>query len=463
MPDALVAGALAGLAALSLPLGAVLAVLLRPSPRIVAVVMAFGSGALIHAVVTELAVDPAQSLVAVHQIAPIQVWLVLAAGFLAGGLLYVGLNMAVERMGGGLHWRHRLRRKALRDKREQAAPVLLALSRSRLASCLSPDEAEAMLPFMRPIHAAPGQPVFSPGDPSHGLYVVVSGDFEVHHEQANGTSPSGSPRRVDAGSATATPLLAVTRMEPGAVVGGLGMAGGETRTETLVAPGGGELLFLAAADIDHLAERVPCFRKIVADIVARELFVSAQEAGVADPEEWHRLAVASIEHLTSAEVHAAAERHGKESSPLSIFIGTLQDGIPESLAIGASFAGLATFSPTFMVAVFLSNLPEGVAGTSALLKAKFTITKVLAMWVGLVLGSVLAGFLGYELLHDASPVLVAGLGALAGGGVVAMLAMTMMPEAYESGHAGVAPATIIGFLASLLLAVVEMGARATGH
>jgi hypothetical protein len=38
-----------------------------------------------------------------------------------------------------------------------------------------------------------------------------------------------------------------------------------------------------------------------------------------------------------------------------------------------------------------------------------------------------------------------------------MLAMTMMPEAYETGHAGVAPATIVGFLASLMLAVFELG------
>ena len=120
--------------------------------------------------------------------------------------------------------------------------------------------------------------------------------------------------------------------------------------------------------------------------------------------------------------------------------------------------------PTFLVAVFLSNLPEAVAGTTALLKAKFTIGRVMLMWLGLAVGSALAGTLGYLGLHGASPAVVAFLGSLAGGGVVAMLAMTMMPEAYESGHAGVAPATIIGFLASLLLAVYELGGRyAAGH
>jgi ZIP family zinc transporter len=109
-----------------------------------------------------------------------------------------------------------------------------------------------------------------------------------------------------------------------------------------------------------------------------------------------------------------------------------------------------------MVAVFLSNLPEAVAGTSALVKAKFSVSRIAAMWLGLTMGSALAGAAGYLLLHDASPASVAFLGALAGGGVVAMLAMTMMPEAYESGRAGVAPATIVGFLSSLLLAVFEL-------
>jgi zinc transporter, ZIP family len=73
-----------------------------------------------------------------------------------------------------------------------------------------------------------------------------------------------------------------------------------------------------------------------------------------------------------------------------------------------------------------------------------------------MIASALAGTVGYTMLHGASPAFVAFLGAEAGGGVVAMLAMTMMPEAYESGRAGVAPATIIGFLASLLLAVLEL-------
>jgi CRP-like cAMP-binding protein len=450
MPDAVIAGGLAGLAALSLPIGAASAVLLRPSARVVAIVMAFGSGALIHAVVTELAVDPAQDLVTSRGFAPIWTWIVLAAGFLAGSLIYVGLTGLMERKGGGLHWRHRLRRKALDQKRAQAAPILQTLAHSRIASCLQPREAEELLPFVRTVEVRAGEAVFRRGDPSDGLYVVHDGAFEIQY----GDHPStAGPDRADAGGARSPELTAVGR---GDVVGGMGMLGEQPRTASLVARDDGTLLLLSRLDFNHLAEKVPCIRKIVADIVAHDLYVSAHDATSVDPAEWQRMAVSSIEQLSHSEVDAAAERHGAESSPMAIFVGTLLDGIPESIAIGASFVSLATFAPTFVVAVFLSNFPEGVAGTSALLRAKLSVGKVMAMWGGLVVGVTAAGALGYLLLHDASPAVVAFLGAIAGGGVVAMLATTMMPEAYESGRAGVAPATIVGFLASLFLAVIEL-------
>jgi CRP-like cAMP-binding protein len=442
MSDALIAGGLAGLAALSLPIGAAIAVLFRPSGRIVAIVMAFGSGALIHAVVTELAVDPAHDLVGVHRYDPMQTWLVLAGGFLAGGLLYVGLNTLMGHLGGGFHWRHRLRRKALDDKRVEVAPILEALSRSRIARCLSPHEAEEILPFVRKVGVKAGETVFRRGDQSDGLYVVGAGSFELCHDDASGDRAGR-----------------VVALDVGATVGGLGMLGGDPRTVSLIAQTDGDLLLFTRLDLEHLMAKVPGIRSIVADMVTRELYISARDAGVDNSEAWNRTAIASIEQLTRSEVEAAAERQGEQSSPLAIFVGTLQDGIPESIAIGASFAGLAAFAPTFLVAVFLSNLPEGVAGTSALLRAKFSVTRIMAMWIGLVVGSTLAGTVGYLLLHEASPALVAFLGAVAGGGVVAMLAMTMMPEAYETGHAGVAPATIVGFLASLLLAVIQIGAH----
>ena len=55
-----------------------------------------------------------------------------------------------------------------------------------------------------------------------------------------------------------------------------------------------------------------------------------------------------------------------------------------------------------------------------------------------------------ELAPPTSPnaTVVATVDAIAGGGILAMLASTMMPEAFEQGGPSVSISTIIGFLAA---------------
>ncbi|MGE3912540.1 MAG: hypothetical protein AB7K36_24475, partial [Chloroflexota bacterium] len=91
-----------------------------------------------------------------------------------------------------------------------------------------------------------------------------------------------------------------------------------------------------------------------------------------------------------------------------------------------------------------------------MLRAGMSRLRIFLMWLGLVAGSTVAGIVGHILLNDASPGAVVLLMGFAGGGVVAMLATTMMPEAFEGGGPAVAPATIVGFLASLLLSILEV-------
>ncbi len=63
----------------------------------------------------------------------------------------------------------------------------------------------------------------------------------------------------------------------------------------------------------------------------------------------------------------------------------------------------------------------------------------------------LATVLGYGLLSGLPAHLTAALLALAAGGILAMLADTMMPEAFENGGPLVALATAVGFACAFLL------------
>ena len=47
----------------------------------------------------------------------------------------------------------------------------------------------------------------------------------------------------------------------------------------------------------------------------------------------------------------------------AIFIGTLLDNIPESIILGMSVALGGVINVAMLAAVFISNLPEGVAGS----------------------------------------------------------------------------------------------------
>jgi zinc transporter, ZIP family len=138
-------------------------------------------------------------------------------------------------------------------------------------------------------------------------------------------------------------------------------------------------------------------------------------------------------------------------SGLSIFIGTIIDAIPESVIIGVSLLEQGTVSYLMVIAVFLSNFPEGLSSTVGLKKDGYSKKKLLFMWLIVVLLASLSSFLGFSLLQDASTTLLSFISAFAAGGIMAMVASTMMPEAFEEGGAIVGLIASIGLLCSLLL------------
>ena len=144
---------------------------------------------------------------------------------------------------------------------------------------------------------------------------------------------------------------------------------------------------------------------------------------------------------------------GKKSSGSgsAIFIGTLMDNIPESMILGMSLALGGVINVAFLAAVFISNLPEGVAGTVNLVAAGYSRRKVFWMWTALVSISAACAGLGYlivQWLPGADGHLAQ---AFAAGAMLTMLADAMIPEAFENGGKLVGLMTVMGFLASAIL------------
>jgi ZIP family zinc transporter len=115
------------------------------------------------------------------------------------------------------------------------------------------------------------------------------------------------------------------------------------------------------------------------------------------------------------------------------------DAIPESIMIGASLVGGGTVSWLLVIAIFISNIPEGLSSTTGLLKSNYSKKKVFILWFTVLIISALSSLGGFLFLDHASEA------------VMAMIASTMMPEAYEDGGPITGMLAALGLLVSLIL------------
>ena len=138
---------------------------------------------------------------------------------------------------------------------------------------------------------------------------------------------------------------------------------------------------------------------------------------------------------------------------MAIVLGSLLDGIPESVAIGVSLLGGGAVGVAVVAAVFLSNIPESLSASAGMKAAGRSTRYILLLWVAVTAVSTLSALLGYALLQGVSPSVVATIQAFAAGAILTMLADTMLPEAVEHSGGLVGLATVSGFTAAFLLSM----------
>jgi ZIP family zinc transporter len=134
-----------------------------------------------------------------------------------------------------------------------------------------------------------------------------------------------------------------------------------------------------------------------------------------------------------------------DGSAMSIVLGSVLDGIPESMVIGLTIFEGGKVGAAYLAAVFISNLPESISSTTGLISGGWKKSKILWMWVTIAVVSGLASLAGYGLFQDSSPATVAFVLSFAAGAILTMLANTMMPEAFQHGGKWVGVVTTIGF------------------
>jgi ZIP family zinc transporter len=145
----------------------------------------------------------------------------------------------------------------------------------------------------------------------------------------------------------------------------------------------------------------------------------------------------------------------KDGSALAIVLGSVLDGIPESMVIGLTIFEGGKVGAAYLTAVFISNLPESISSTSGLLTGGWKKARILWMWIAIALISGLASLAGYSLFQHASPNTVAFILTFAAGAILTMLADTMMPEGYEHGGKWVGVVTTLGFAIAFVIHTLD--------
>jgi ZIP family zinc transporter len=142
--------------------------------------------------------------------------------------------------------------------------------------------------------------------------------------------------------------------------------------------------------------------------------------------------------------------HG-ENNGAALALGALIDGIPESIVIGVSLLEGGAIGFVAVIAVFLSNLPEGLASAAGMKAEGKSAAFVFLLWSAIALAAGAAALGGYVAFEGVDPAAVAAVQAVAAGAILAMIVDTMVPEAFEGTQDYAGLIAVSGFLAAFLL------------
>lgn len=166
-----------------------------------------------------------------------------------------------------------------------------------------------------------------------------------------------------------------------------------------------------------------------------------------------------ISNLGAAD-RTVIDKPSQSSLIIPMVLGIMLDGIPESMVIGLGILESGSVSIAMLVAVFISNLPEAVAGTTGMRAGGWSNGKIFGLWVVIAVICALATVAGFALFDGVSLFWLAFVQAFAAGAILTMLANSMMPEAFKHGGKLAGLFTVLGFAVSVLVVIMERAQHA---
>ena len=212
---------------------------------------------------------------------------------------------------------------------------------------------------------------------------------------------------------------------------------------SLLAFGGGILISVAAFELLEEAHRAAGIMPVIVGYVTGAVLFAfglriLDRAGAR-----HRKRTPSG---APVRLSAAAGAGGSSRSP------PCSTAFPESLIIGLNFSEGKALGFATVIAVLLSNFPEGVASTARMKAEGRSFRYVIGLWICVALVSGGCAWVGYHAFGDLPKVWVAFIEALAAGALFVYVADHMVPEAFAETHEAAGLITALGFLLGFGLA-----------
>jgi len=133
------------------------------------------------------------------------------------------------------------------------------------------------------------------------------------------------------------------------------------------------------------------------------------------------------------------------SGGTALALGAFLDGIPEQAVLGISLAAGKGVGVALLLAIFVSNLPEGLGSADDMRKAGRSRRAILRLWLVVAAICTLATVAGYAAADAVSGGAQAAIDGFAAGALLVMLIDSMIPDARADAGRAAGLVTVLGF------------------
>ena len=270
-------------------------------------------------------------------------------GACLGGLLFDGLNQYLNNRGAFLRRLSNARTHVAQIRIRRSKELIKELGQVKILNHLQPDQMAQIIRQLQEARFKKGEVIFRQGDVGREMYFTVSGQVEiVLHDEREGQEN-------------------VALQDPHELFGELGILFDAPHSADAIAVTDVRVYKLLKDDLDEILAASPQLQSALDELANERIdqlsLKSAEMSAGAWKEETLAKLSGAMHSVSVDDIIKEGMLHGASGAAMAIWLGILIDGIPESLVIGMLSASAAGMRVSFIVGVFLANLPEAMSGS----------------------------------------------------------------------------------------------------